>query len=75
MNIWAESCTQGARRRLSQFAAALDSAPESVQCRLGDLGASIPASEERNPATFARLVQTEIARWSPILKAAAGNAN
>ena len=33
-----------------------------------------PAKEERNPATFDRLVKAEIARWSPILKAASASA-
>jgi tripartite-type tricarboxylate transporter receptor subunit TctC len=79
MNIWAGIfAPKGVTEEVvGRLAAALDSALDdpSVQNRLGDLGASIPASEERNPATFARLVKTEIARWSPILKAAAANAN
>jgi tripartite-type tricarboxylate transporter receptor subunit TctC len=42
----------------------------SVKKRLGDLGGSIPTKQERTPASFARLVKAEVARWSPILKAA-----
>jgi len=42
-----------------------------VQKRLSDLGGSIPAKDERNPAKFDAFVKAEIARWSPILKAAA----
>jgi tripartite-type tricarboxylate transporter receptor subunit TctC len=42
----------------------------SVKRRLADLGGSIPGKQERTPASFGRLVKAEIARWSPILKAA-----
>jgi putative tricarboxylic transport membrane protein len=41
-----------------------------VKRRLADLGGSIPAKQERTPATFTRLVKAEIVRWSPILKGA-----
>lgn len=41
--------------------------------RLADLGASIPAKQERTPASFSRLVKSEIERWSPILKHASGS--
>ena len=42
----------------------------AVQKRLADLGGSIPAKDERDPAKFDAFVKAEIARWSPILKAA-----
>ena len=37
--------------------------------RLAQLGGSIPAKEERTPATFDRFVRSEIARWKPMLAA------
>jgi tripartite-type tricarboxylate transporter receptor subunit TctC len=41
-----------------------------VTAKLADLGGSIPPKSERTPAKFGSFVQAEIARWSPILKAA-----
>jgi tripartite-type tricarboxylate transporter receptor subunit TctC len=35
----------------------------------------VPTKDERTPAKFASFVKAEIARWSPILKAAAPAAN
>jgi hypothetical protein len=35
-----------------------------------DLGGSLPSKDERTPAKFDAFVKAEIARWSPILKAA-----
>ncbi len=62
---------------VDKLAATLDKALDdpAVAKRLADLGASIPAKKERNPAAFDRLVKAEIARWSPILKAASANPN
>jgi len=78
MSIWAGIfAPKGVPKEVvDKLAAALDKALDdpAVKKRLGDLGASIPAKEERNPATFDRLVKGEIARWSPILKAASANA-
>jgi putative tricarboxylic transport membrane protein len=42
----------------------------TVQKRLADLGGALPGKDERHPAKFEAFVQAEIARWSPILKAA-----
>jgi tripartite-type tricarboxylate transporter receptor subunit TctC len=79
MSIWAGMyAPKGTPKEIvDKLAAALDTALDdpAVIKRLGDLGGSIPAKEERNPATFDRLVKAEIARWSPILKAAAGSTN
>src|SRR6267378_2250264 len=41
-----------------------------VRERLAQLGGSIPAKAERNPAAFDHFVRSEIARWAPILTAA-----
>ena len=41
-----------------------------VKKRLAELGGSLPATDMRSPAKFAAFVKAEIARWSPILKAA-----
>jgi tripartite-type tricarboxylate transporter receptor subunit TctC len=78
MSIWAGIfAPKGVPKEVvDKLAAALDKALDdpAVQKRLGDLGASIPAKQERNPATFDRLVKAEIARWAPILKAASADA-
>jgi len=60
-----------------KLASALDDALDDtvVAGRLADLGASLPAKSERNPASFDRLVKAEIARWAPILKTASSGAN
>src|SRR4029077_9166966 len=57
---------------IAKLAAALDKALDDplVRKRLAELGGSIPAKQERTPASFARLVKNEIARRAPILKAA-----
>jgi tripartite-type tricarboxylate transporter receptor subunit TctC len=41
-----------------------------VRKRIADLGGSLPSKDERTPAKFDAFVKAEIARWSPILKAA-----
>ena len=71
MSIWAG--TKGTPKEIiTKLTSALDKALDdpSVKRRLADLGGSIPAKQERTPATFTRLVKAEIARWSPILKGA-----
>jgi len=51
---------------------ALDKAldDENVRNRLLDLGCDIPAKSKRGPQSLAALVISEIARWTPIIKAA-----
>jgi tripartite-type tricarboxylate transporter receptor subunit TctC len=79
MNIWAGIfAPKGVPKEVGvTLADALDVALDDplVAKRLADLGGSIPAKAERNPAAFDRLVKAEIARWSPILKAASANAH
>jgi len=61
---------------IDKLADALDRSLDdpAVQKRLADLGGAIPAKDERSQAKFDAFVKAEIARWSPILKAAnAGN--
>jgi tripartite-type tricarboxylate transporter receptor subunit TctC len=74
MSIWAGIfAPKGTPKEVvTKLSSALDKALDdpSVKKRLADLGGSIPAKQERTPASFTRLVKTEIARWSPILKAA-----
>jgi tripartite-type tricarboxylate transporter receptor subunit TctC len=74
MSIWAGIfAPKGTPKAIvAKLAAALDKALDdpSVRKRLGDLGGSIPGKQERTAASFARLVKAEVARWSPILKAA-----
>src|SRR5256885_1862279 len=61
---------------VKKLSAALDQSLDdaSVQRRIVDLGGTLPGKDERTPATFANYLKAEIARWSPLLKAAsAGN--
>ncbi len=57
---------------VDKLAHALDQALDDpgVKKRLADLGGSLPRKDERTPAKFDAFVKAEIARWSPILKAA-----
>jgi len=74
MSIWAGIfAPKGTPKEIvAKLANALDRALDdpSVKKRLADLGGSIPSKQQRTPASFARLVNAEIARWFPILKAA-----
>jgi putative tricarboxylic transport membrane protein len=53
--------------------AALDD--ESTRARLLELGSVIPDRAGRSPAALQKLVESEVARWTPILKAAGATAN
>jgi tripartite-type tricarboxylate transporter receptor subunit TctC len=59
---------------LDRLAEALDKGleEEALRKRLGDLGAEVADKNRRGPKALAALVQSEIARLTPILKAAAG---
>jgi tripartite-type tricarboxylate transporter receptor subunit TctC len=74
MSIWAGIfAPKGTPKEVvAKLSSALDKTLDdpSVKSRLAQLGGSIPAKQERTPASFTRLVKAEIARWSPILKAA-----
>jgi tripartite-type tricarboxylate transporter receptor subunit TctC len=74
MSIWAGIfAPKGTPKEIvTKLSSALDKALDdpSVKKRLADLGGSIPAKQERTPTSFTHLVKAEIARWSPILKAA-----
>src|SRR5262249_12008946 len=65
MSIWAGIfAPKGTPKEIiAKLAAALDKALDdpSVRKRLGDLGGSVPAKQERTPASFTRLVKAEIA--------------
>ena len=79
MSIWAGIfAPKGVNKEVvDKVAAALNKALDdpAVQKRLADLGGSLPSKAERNPAAFDKVVKSEIARWSPILKAASASAN
>jgi tripartite-type tricarboxylate transporter receptor subunit TctC len=79
MSIWAGIfAPKGVPKEIiDKLADALDKTLDdpSVQKRLAELGGSIPAKGERSPAKFDAYVKAEIARWSPILKAAGGTGN
>jgi tripartite-type tricarboxylate transporter receptor subunit TctC len=57
---------------LDSLVDALDKAldDEATRKRLGVLGGDIPEKPSRGPQPFLALVKSEIARWSPIIKAA-----
>jgi tripartite-type tricarboxylate transporter receptor subunit TctC len=78
MSIWAGIfAPKGTPKDIIQkLAAALDKALDdpAVVKRLADLGGSAPVKAERTPAKFESFVKAEIARWSPILRAASGPA-
>jgi tripartite-type tricarboxylate transporter receptor subunit TctC len=77
MSIWAGIfAPKGVSKEIvDKLAGALDQALDdpSVQKRLADLGGAVPSKDERSPARFEAFVKAEIARWSPILKAAGTN--
>jgi len=74
MSIWAGIFAPKGTPKdvIARLAAALDKALDDpgVKKRIADLGGTIPTKQERTPATFDKMVKAEIARWSPILKAA-----
>jgi tripartite-type tricarboxylate transporter receptor subunit TctC len=41
---------------------------EGVRKRLLDLGSVIPAAADRTPTALGKLVNSEIAKWTPVLK-------
>ncbi|NIX78090.1 tripartite tricarboxylate transporter substrate binding protein BugD [Microvirga terricola] len=47
---------------------------ENTKKRLLDLGGVIPTGAERTPAALQKLVESEVARWTPVLKAAGATA-
>ena len=79
MSIWAGIfAPKGVSKEVvDKLAAALNKALDdpAVQKRLADLGGSLPSKAERTPAAFDKVVKAEIARWSPILKAASASSN
>jgi tripartite-type tricarboxylate transporter receptor subunit TctC len=74
MSIWAGifAPKDTPKEIVDKLAAALDKALDDadVKKRLAELGGSLPAKDARTPEKFSAFVRAEIARWSPILKAA-----
>lgn len=62
---------------VTKLADALDKAldDETVKKRLVDLGGVVPNKTDRTPQALQKLVESEVARWTPILKAAGAVAN
>jgi tripartite-type tricarboxylate transporter receptor subunit TctC len=60
---------------LDALSDALDRAldDDTVRKRLADLGCDIPDKSKRGQSALAGLVKSEIARWSPIIRAASGS--
>jgi tripartite-type tricarboxylate transporter receptor subunit TctC len=78
MSIWAGifAPKDTPKAIVDKVANALDRALDDpgVKQRLADLGGVIPNKNERTPAKFDSFVKSEIARWSPILKATTSDA-
>ena len=57
---------------VDKISAALDKAldDEVTRKRLLDLGSELPGKAKRGPQALAELVKSEIARWTPVIKAA-----
>jgi len=74
MSIWAGIFAPGGTPKpvVDKLAGALDKTLDdpAVAAKLADLGGTIPPKSERTPEKFGSFVRAEIARWSPILKAA-----
>jgi tripartite-type tricarboxylate transporter receptor subunit TctC len=74
MSIWsAVFAPKGTPKEIiARLADALDQTLDDplVRARLVGLGGRMPDKEERGPANLEALLRQEIARWSPILKAA-----
>ena len=47
---------------------------ETTKKRLLDLGGVVPTAAERTPEALQKLVESEVARWTPVLKAAGATA-
>ena len=47
---------------------------ENTKKRLLDLGGVLPTAAERTPDGLQKLVESEVARWTPVLKAAGATA-
>jgi tripartite-type tricarboxylate transporter receptor subunit TctC len=47
---------------------------ENTKKRLSELGGVIPTNAERTPEALQKLVESEVARWTPVLKAAGATA-
>ena len=47
---------------------------ENTKKRLLDLGGVLPTAAERTPEALQKLVESEVARWTPVLKAAGATA-
>ena len=60
---------------VAKLNAAVDKAlsDDGVRKRLLELGSVIPEGKERSPEALAALVKSEIAKWTPVLKAATAN--
>ena len=60
-----------------KLADALDKALDdpATRKRILDLGGTVPSKTERTPEALQKLVEAEVARWTPILKAAGAVAN
>jgi tripartite-type tricarboxylate transporter receptor subunit TctC len=75
MSIWAGIFAPKGTPKpvVDRLSAALDKALDdpSVVKRLNDLGGAVPKKAERTPASFEKLVKSEISRWKPILQTAA----
>jgi len=75
MSIWsAVFAPKGTPKPIvAKLSEALDAAlnDKAIADKLAGLGGTVPPKEQRGPENLGKLLKAEIARWSPILKAAA----
>jgi tripartite-type tricarboxylate transporter receptor subunit TctC len=73
--LWAPKGTPNSV--VAKLSSALEKALDdpAVQKQMADLGGSVPPRNERSPTFLGKYVNTEIARWQPILKAAVAVSN
>jgi tripartite-type tricarboxylate transporter receptor subunit TctC len=65
------SCAAAAKR--SQLTDALND--DNVKQRIADIGATLPAPDQRLPAALHAFVKSEISKWGEVAKAAGASAN
>jgi|SRR6516165_1773795 len=73
MSIWAGVfAPKGTSRPIvDKLAVALDKSLDdpAVKAKMAELGGSIPLKSDRTPAKFSCFVNSEIIRWSPVVRA------
>ena len=67
------SASRAAAARRSQLTDTLND--DNVKQRIADIGATLPAPDQRSPAALDAFVKSEINKWGDVVKAAGASAN